>query len=28
MKKQSPAGGPRLKTIDAADAANISGGNQ
>jgi predicted enzyme related to lactoylglutathione lyase len=27
MKKQSRAGGPRLKTIDAADAANVIGGN-
>ncbi len=28
MKKQSQAGGPRLKTIDAAKAANVTGGNQ
>jgi len=28
MKKQSQAGGPRLKTIEAANAANVTGGNQ
>ncbi len=28
MKKQSRAGGPRLKTIDAANAAKVTGGNQ
>ena len=28
IKKQSPVGGPRLKTIDAANVSNVTGGNQ